>query len=74
MDRTSSVSLVGEGVQFGEKISLAAEGSGTMRIELDPASSTVVAAQGEAELKMTMRGRRRSQELRQHTRIEITSP
>lgn len=74
VDRTSSVSLVGEGVQFGEKISLAAEGSGTMRIELDPASSTVVAAQGEAELKMTMRGRRRSQELRQHTRIEITSP
>lgn len=74
VDRSSSVALVGEGVQFGEKLSLAAEGTGTMRFELDPASGAVVAARGEADLKMTMRGRRRSQELRQHTRIEITSP
>lgn len=74
VDRTSRVILLGEGVQFGERLSLAAEGSGSMRLELDPASSTIRAARGDADLTMTMRGRRRSQELRQHTRIEITSP
>lgn len=74
VERTSRVTLLGEGVQFGEKIALAAEGTGTLRLELDPGSSTIVAAQGRSELKMTMRGRRRSQELWQRTRIFISSP
>ncbi len=74
IDRSSRVTLFGEGAQFGERLSLAGEGAGTMRLALDPASSTVVAGHGDTELRLTMRGRRRSQDLRQHTRIEITSP
>lgn len=74
VDRTSTVTMLGEGTQFGETLKIAAEGSGTMRLELRLDDGSVFAALGEAELKMTMRGRRRSQDLKQHTRIEITSP
>lgn len=74
VDRTSTVTMLGEGTQFGETLKIAAEGSGTMRLELRLDDGSVFAALGEAELRMTMRGRRRSQDLKQHTRIEITSP
>ena len=74
LDRTSTVTLRGEGTQFGEQVSIAAEGSGAMRLELNLESGAVVAARGDAELRMTMRGRRRSQDLKQHTRIEIRAP
>ncbi len=74
VDRTSAVTMLGEGTQFGETLKIAAEGTGTMRLELRLDDGSVFTAFGEAELKMTMRGRRRSQDLKQHTRIEITSP
>lgn len=74
VDRTSNVSLEGGGMQFGEPVTITAAGTGAMRLELRQAGAVVIAAQGESELTMTMRGRRRTQELRQHTRIEITSP
>lgn len=74
VDRTSSVSIEGGGIQFGEPLTITAAGTGTMRLELRPAGAVVVSAHGQSELSMTMRGRRRTQELRQHTRIEITSP
>ena len=74
IDRTSAVTLRGEGSQFGEALSITADGSGTMRLELSRESGAVVEAHGDAELRMTMRGRRRVQELRQRTRIEIASP
>lgn len=74
VDRTSTVTMLGEGTQFGETLKIAAEGSGTMRLELRLDDGSVFAALGEVELRMTMRGRRRSQDLKQHTRIEITSP
>jgi len=74
VDRTSSVSIDGDGMQFGEPLTINASGTGTMRLELRPTDAVVVAARGESELRMTMRGRRRTQELRQRTRIEIVSP
>lgn len=74
VDRTSSVSIAGGGMQFGEPLTITAAGTGTMRLEMRPAGAVVVLARGKSELTMTMRGRRRTQELRQHTRIEITSP
>ncbi len=74
VDRTSNVAIEGEGMQFGEPLTITATGTGAMRLELRPAGAVVVTAQGGSELSMTMRGRRRTQELRQHTRIEITSP
>ena len=74
VDRTSSVSIEGAGVQFGEPLTITAAGTGAMRLALRPAGALVVTAQGESELTMTMRGRRRTQELRQRTRLEILSP
>lgn len=74
VDRTSTITMLGDGSQFGETLTIAAEGSGTMRVELRLDDGTVFAALGESELKMTMRGRRRSQTLTQHTRTEISSP
>ncbi len=74
VDRSSAITLAGTGAQFGESLTIAGEGSGTMRLELRTSDATLHAARGEVELRMTMRGRRRSQELRQHTRIEIVSP
>jgi len=74
LDRSSVVTMRGEGRQFGESLSITAEGTGTIRIELDVESGAVVAARGEAELRMQMRGRRRSQDLTQRTRIEISAP
>lgn len=74
VDRTSAVTLRGEGTQFGEPLSIAAEGSGSMRLALSRESGSILDARGDAELHMTMRGRRRSQDLRQRTRIEITAP
>lgn len=74
VDRTSVVTLRGEGSQFGEPLSISAEGSGSMRLVLSRESGAIIEAHGDAELRMTMRGRRRAQELRQRTRIEISSP
>lgn len=74
VDRTSRVSIEGVGMQFGEPLTITASGVGALRLELRPANGVVVTARGDSDLTMTMRGRRRTQELRQHTRIEITSP
>ncbi|MCE9602179.1 MAG: hypothetical protein K8S21_08205 [Gemmatimonadetes bacterium] len=74
VDRTSQVTVRGEGTQFGEPLAITAEGSGSMRLAMSRDSGTIVEARGDTELRMTMRGRRRSQDLRQRTRIEISSP
>lgn len=74
VDRTSNVTMVGEGSQFGEEVAIEAAGSGTMRLELRLDDGSVFAGLGEVSLKMTMRGRRRSQDLEQRARIEISSP
>lgn len=74
VDRTSSVSVEGGGMQFGEPLTITATGTGAMRLDVRSAGAVVVVARGESALTMTMRGRRRTQVLRQHTRIEITSP
>lgn len=71
VDRTSEVRIDGRGLQFGEPVTIHAEGRGTMRLELVPRGGVVVAGEGEHLLEMQMRGRRRSQDLTQRTRITI---
>ena len=71
VDRTADVRLHGDGTQFGEPITIRAEGQGTMRLELLPRGGVVVSGEGDHELEMQMRGRRRSQDLTQRTRITI---
>lgn len=72
--RTSRTRIVGEGVQFGEPLSIAAEGTSTLEFLVSLAGGEVLRGAGDAELTMTMTGRRRLQELRQRTRVVIASP
>lgn len=72
--RTTQTRVVGDGTQFGERLSIAAEGTSSLRLLVSLAGGEVLRGDGDAELTMTMTGRRRVQELRQQTRISITSP
>jgi len=71
--RTSRVTMQGEGHQFGEALSITAEGEGAAQLVIRLSGAFILASEGEATLRMTMRGRRRSQELTQHTRISISA-
>jgi hypothetical protein len=72
--RTSSTSLSGDGTQLGEPLSISGTGTATMILELRLAGGAVVSGRGESELTLTMRGRRRTQELLQHTWITVAAP
>jgi hypothetical protein len=74
VERRSSVTMNGAGRQFGEEVVLDATGEGTATLVVRLSGAFVIAGSGESDLRMTMRGRRRSQELTQHTRIEIVTP
>jgi hypothetical protein len=74
LERRTRVQMQGSGTQFGEPIEISAEGEGSMSLVLRLAGAYVLRANGEQELRMTMRGRRRTQELRQRSRIEIIQP
>lgn len=74
IDRESQVTMRGTGTQFGELLSIEAVGRGAMRLVVRLDGAVVVQGRGESTLDMTMRGRRRSQVLSQHTHLEITSP
>lgn len=74
VERTSTVQLAGDGRQFGEPLTIAAEGEGRLELYLRVPDGVVIEGAGEQVLRMTMRGRRRSQELAQRTRITITEP
>ncbi|MBK7905998.1 MAG: hypothetical protein IPJ78_05465 [Gemmatimonadetes bacterium] len=74
IERHSRLTLRGAGRQFGEPIDIAADGEGVATLFVPLAGGTVVEGTGESTLRMTMRGRRRSQELTQHTRIAISAP
>lgn len=74
LERRSTVTMQGEGRQFGEPIAVEAEGESVVQLVVRLEGAFVVGGSGESELRMTMRGRRRSQELTQHTRIEILAP
>ena len=72
--RRSTTQMSGSGTQLGESLEITAEGSGEMRLDLTLDGGAIVAGAGESELRMSMRSRRRSQELVQRTRLTITTP
>ncbi len=74
LERRMRVQMQGRGTQFGEPIEISAEGEGSTSLALRLAGAYVLRANGTQELRMTMRGRRRTQELRQRSRIEIIQP
>jgi hypothetical protein len=70
-----SRSLVrGEGTQFGEEISITGEGEGEMLLEVALAAGAILTAEGTSELRLEMRGRRRTQRLVQESRIVVREP
>lgn len=74
LSRRSRVTMRGEGRQYGEAIAIDATGDGTAQLAVRLTGAYIVRGSGESTLRMTMRGRRRSQELTQHTRIEMLAP
>lgn len=74
LERRSWTTMHGEGRQFGEPLSIVADGEGLAQLAVRLSGGFIVAGTGESELRMTMRGRRRSQELTQRTRMEIVTP
>lgn len=74
LERRTRVQMQGNGTQFGEPIEIRAEGEGSTSLVLRLAGAYILRANGTQELRMTMRGRRRTQELRQRSRIEIIQP
>lgn len=72
--RHSRVTMRGEGRQYGEALVIEAAGEGTAHLVVRLAGAYIERGSGETTLRMTMRGRRRSQELTQRTRIEILTP
>lgn len=73
VERQSTSRVSGSGTQFGEPLDIVAEGSGTMLLEL-ALDGRVIGGEGEAVLRMEMRGRRRSQQLEQRAHITIVAP
>lgn len=74
VERRSRVTMRGEGKQFGESIVIEAGGDGQAQLAVRLTGAFIEAGSGESTLRMTMRGRRRSQELTQHTRLAILTP
>lgn len=74
VDRSSLVRMSGAGSQFGEPLQVDAEGSGSAQLEVSLEGGAILSGTGESELRMTMRGRRRTQQLEQRTRLSIAVP
>ncbi|MBX3174151.1 MAG: hypothetical protein KF709_07040 [Gemmatimonadaceae bacterium] len=72
--RRTSTTLRGEGLQFGERITLTGEGEGEMALLVSLDGGAIVAAEGRSVLHVRMDGRRRQQQLLQTSAIEISEP
>ncbi|MHB1297408.1 MAG: hypothetical protein ACYC0B_02670 [Gemmatimonadaceae bacterium] len=71
IERRTSTRLSGDGLQFGEPISIRGEGTGSAMFEVSLSTGKASFASGESVLELTMTGRRRSQQLTQRSRISI---
>ena len=72
--RRSRSRVAGDGVQFGEPIVLLGEGEGLLSLEVALVGGVILYGEGTSELRLEMRGRRRSQRLVQESRILIREP
>jgi hypothetical protein len=71
IERRATTSFRGEGSQFGEPVSIQAAGTGALMLEVSMDGGAVVFGSGNAELRVMLIGRRRTQELTQRSRIAI---
>ena len=71
IERTTTTRLRGTGRQLGEPVTITGSGSGTMRFTLARTDGFIVTGEGEQTLDLRLEGRRRTQEVRQTTRINV---
>jgi hypothetical protein len=66
--------LHGEGLQFGDSITVSGEGVAEATLELSLDGAAVVSGDGSSQLRLELRGRRRTQQLVQHGALVIRLP
>ena len=71
IERTTTTRLRGTGRQLGEPVTITGSGTGTMRFTLARTDGFIVMGEGEQTLDLRLQGRRRTQEVRQTTRINV---
>jgi hypothetical protein len=71
IERLARGRLTGDGEQFGEKVVIRGESSGSMRYALDPATGRFVRAEGTGSLEFTLTSSRRTQAVRQQSTVSI---
>jgi hypothetical protein len=71
IDRTTRGRLTGDGDQFGEKIAISGEASGTMQYAFDPATGRFVRATGTSVLTFSLKSSRRSQGVKQASSVSV---
>lgn len=72
--RRTRTALRGEGLQFGEPITLTGEGEGEMSLVVSLDGGVILSGRGRSVLHVRMDGRRRQQFLLQTSEIEISEP
>jgi hypothetical protein len=72
VERSARGRLTGEGDQFGEKVTIAGESSGSITYLFDPAAGHFVRASGSSSLSFSLRSSRRSQSVRQSSVLTLT--
>lgn len=72
--RRSQGSIRGSGLQFGDSVRFLGDVRGEARLELLPEGAIIAHGDGHSELRLTMRGRRRTQELVQRSALVIGLP
>lgn len=72
--RTSRITLDGRGVQFGDSVHVVGQGDGSATLAVSLEGGAIVVGEGSSELRLTLKGRRRTQELVQHSALSISRP
>jgi hypothetical protein len=71
IERSTRGKLAGEGDQFGEKVTIAGESSGTLTYLFDPATGHFVRASGTTVLSFSLKSSRRNQSVKQSSVLAL---
>lgn len=71
VERRTRTRVNGNGRQFGDSVTVIGEGTGAAMFEVSLATGAAVFGSGESELRLTLRGSRRTQEMTQRSRIAL---
>ena len=71
IERITTTRIHGTGRQLGEPVTITGSGSGMMRFTLARTDGFIVTGEGEQTLALRLEGRRRTQEVRQTTRLNV---